>query len=111
MESIIHFVASHWIWFLWLFLEVVFGVLLLLKKDKVREPLKDVLLAIPELVIKAEKSIGPGHGSDKRELVYQWACSLYKKMTGVSLFSGFYSKRILEAIEEILETPHKKEEK
>lgn len=112
MEVVWKFIIQHWYFVLWLFLEVVFGVLLLLKKSKSNEPLNAVFNSLPRLITYAENKFGAGHGIEKKEAVLSKAVSLFKDFTGIVLKKdcGLY-KLIAQRIEEILRTPQKKEDK
>lgn len=112
MDVILSFIVDHWYLILWLVLEVIFGVLLLLKKNRTNEPLHYVLDALPKLIDIAELKYGAGTGHVKKLFVLDAAIALFKKVTGleVSKESEIY-KIISSHIEAILKTPQKKEDK
>lgn len=109
MEIVLSFILDHWYLILWLVLEVIFGVLLLLKKSCSNEPLHVVVEALPKLIDIAEDKFGAGTGLRKKLFVLDAAVALFKKYTGIEvskeseIYKVFSSK-----IEEILKTPQKK---
>lgn len=81
-------------------------------KKKANAPLTEVISCLPRLIIKAEKKIGAGNGSQKKLMVLDWALDLYKELTGVDVdCKSWIAEDISVAIERILRTPQKKEEK
>ena len=112
MEIVFAFIRDHWIVVLWLVLEVIFGVLVLLKKSKSNEPLYAVIAALPRFIIYAENKFGAGHGVEKKAHVLGNAVKLFYEFTGIELSSNSGLFKILDQkIEEILKTPVKKEDK
>ena len=111
MEIVLKFIVEHWYLMLWIVLEVIFGVLLLLKKSKSCEPLHAVISALPDFILFAENKFGAGHGVEKKAFVLYLAVSRFKDYTGIELSreSGIY-KVIDRKIEDILKTPMKKED-
>lgn len=112
MEVVWRFIMEHWMFCSSIALEVVFGVLLLLKKGKCNEPLLSVVSSLPRFIVFAENKFGSGHGEEKKKYVMELAIDYFKDLTGVdikdksSLVTYLSSK-----IEDILKTPLKKEDK
>lgn len=97
---------------LWILVEVIFGVVLLIRKNKSNDPLYAVLCGLPRFITYAENKFGAGHGDQKKQCVMSYALNLFKDLTGIELVKGSqYFRIISELIEEILKTPQKKEDK
>lgn len=112
MEIIFEYVMDHWIFIVSLVVEVIIGVLLLFKRGKCNEPLLSVIGILPRLVIYAENKYGASRGAEKKNYVLRTALDVFKKLTGIEVTeSSEIYHRISYAIEEILKTPMKKEDK
>lgn len=107
------FIIQNWFFIIELLVGLVSLIILLLKKTKVLSvdtPFEKLLEKLPELIKKAE--ILSKEGKVKRSYVLGVAYAYLADLTGKSVeeISGIYCDRILEAIENILETPQKKGE-
>lgn len=106
------FLINNYSWISTLLFGVVSILIFILKKVKVElkdTPFEKVLSILPSLILTAEKSIKSG--IEKKTFVLSSALTLLAELTGsdVADVSKSYSKRISDAIEEILLTPVKKE--
>lgn len=113
MEKLLQFFMENWKELSVLFVAVLtFLVSLFRKKGKVDPVIEFLLANIPHVINVFESRIGSGHGEEKKRSVMSQLCAAYKNMTGVALKEGSnYYKMLSEYVEEVLSTPHKKEDK
>lgn len=103
------FLRRNWKWFLPLCVDlVVFLVLLLKKKVKVVDVFSMVLTKLPVFINRAEELYS--NGDDKLKYVLSCAVSLLAAENGSNVTDILekYGDLLINAIEEILSTPHKK---
>lgn len=89
--------------------DIILFLMTILKK-KVNPSVDKVIAELPGFISFAEDAIKPGQGEQKKTLVLKKAWCLYKQLTGISLsVDSSIMKLFSRKIEEILETPQKKE--
>ena len=107
----IDFLFQHWIELLYVVIATASLVVALVKKTKlVTEDtiFEQLIRVLPKMIIGAEKT--GLKGIDKKDIVVNVALDWLVNMTGKTRvdLAALYSKRIEDAIEDILSTPEKK---
>ena len=90
------------------FLEFLLSLVALIKKQKKQSPLiLDIISSLPKFISSAEKYIGSGNGSKKKDFVLQCIAGEFKRLTGEDIDAHTLEVASI-FIEEILKTPQKK---
>lgn len=110
---ILGFLTKFWSEIIYLVCALAALIISLCKKRGKMDPaIERVIRCLPLFIKDAEVSLGPKCGQFKKQRVLNSALGLYEKLTGIHITCDSYiAEQFCDAIEDILNTPQKKEEK
>lgn len=113
MKEVLQFIERHYEIIFSCFAAIFSLIMFLIKKKpiKIVDSVKTAILSsVPGLIVDAESKFGSGHGIEKFNFVFDSVVNMLKA-TQPGIEVELYYWTIKKAIEDILATPQKKEEK